>query len=172
MGLLQPEPGLLIWMTVAFAIVLVLLVRYGFPVILKAMEERKQYVDTSLERAAEAVRRVEGLKDEMDRVKSDAEKEKAVILKSASDAREKIIAEARQRAQEEGERIVAAARAEAGIEREAILRDARHQVAMLSVAISEKLLRTRLADTESQVSLAERLLDEIGGDKVKNGAEV
>ena len=30
MGLLQPEPGLLIWMTLAFAVVFILLAKFGF----------------------------------------------------------------------------------------------------------------------------------------------
>ena len=41
MGLLQPEAGVLFWMTLAFAVVFIVLARYGFPVIVRAIEERK-----------------------------------------------------------------------------------------------------------------------------------
>ena len=68
--------------------------------------------------------------------------------------------EAKRKADAEGQRIVAAAREQAATEREAILQDARRQVALLSVAISEKLLRGKLTDKAAQTQLAERLFDE------------
>ncbi|HIZ86324.1 MAG TPA: F0F1 ATP synthase subunit B [Candidatus Coprenecus stercoravium] len=161
MGLLQPEPGLLIWMTIAFLIVFGVLAKFGFPAIQKTLDERRKYIDSSLEAAGEAQRRLEGLQTEMDGVRQDAYKQKSDILKSAADAREKILAEARQRAGEEGERIIAAARLSARNESEAILREARHQVAMLSVAVSEKILRGKLEDPQAQTALAEKLLSEM-----------
>ena len=51
MGLLQPETGLLFWMTLAFGVVFVILAKYGFPVILKSIEERKDFISTSLAEA-------------------------------------------------------------------------------------------------------------------------
>lgn len=41
MGLLQPETGLLFWMCLAFGIVLIVLCKWGFPVIIRSIEERK-----------------------------------------------------------------------------------------------------------------------------------
>ena len=158
---MQPEPGLLIWMTIAFLVVFILLAKFGFPVMLKAIDERKEYIDSSLEAADKAQKKIEGLQAEMDEIRTDAERQKAEILRSAAETREKIIAEARARAEEQGERIIAAAKASAETEREAILRDARHQVALLSIAISEKLLRSKLDDEQSQTSLAEKLLEEM-----------
>ena len=161
MGLLQPEPGLLIWMTIAFLIVFGLLAKFGFPVIQKTLDERRKYIDSSLEAAGEARRRLDGLEAEMDGMRQEARKERNEILKSAADAREKILSEARQRAGEEGERIIAAARISARNEGEAIVRDARRQVAMLSIAVSEKVLRGRLEDERAQIELVEKLISEI-----------
>ena len=171
MGLLQPEPGLLIWMTLAFVIVFIILAKFGFPMILKAIDERKEYIASSLDAASKAQRKVDELQTEMDGIRADAEKQKAEILRTAAETREKILAEARKRAEEEGERIIATAKANAETEREAILRDARHQVALLSIAISEKILRGKLEDEQSQTSLAEKLLEEMGNDRDKNRKE-
>ena len=171
MGLLQPEPGLLIWMTLAFVIVFIILAKFGFPMILKAIDERKEYIASSLDSAGKAQRKVDELQTEMDGIRADAEKQKAEILRTAAETREKILAEARKRAEEEGERIIATAKANAETEREAILRDARHQVALLSIAISEKILRGKLEDEQSQTSLAEKLLEEMGNDRDKNRKE-
>ena len=53
MSLLTPDSGLLFWMIVSFGIVFVILSKYGFPVIIKAVEQRKAYIDNSLETARE-----------------------------------------------------------------------------------------------------------------------
>lgn len=161
MGLLQPEAGVLFWMTLAFAVVFIALARYGFPVIVRAIEERKAYIDRSLEEARAAERKLRELDAEGQAVRAAAERERGRILREAAETRDALLAEARRRADEEGARIVAAAREKAEGEREAILQDARHQVALLSIAITEKMLRERLDDEASQTRLAEKMLDEM-----------
>ena len=49
MSLLLPDSGLLFWMFVAFGIVFVILAKYGFPIIIRMVEDRKVYIDQSLE---------------------------------------------------------------------------------------------------------------------------
>ena len=161
MGLLQPEAGVLFWMTLAFAVVFIVLARYGFPVIVRAIEERKAYIDRSLEEARAAERKLRELDAEGQAVRAAAERERGRILREAAETRDALRAEARRKADEEGARIVAAAREKAEGEREAILQDARHQVALLSIAITEKMLRERLDDEASQTRLAEKMLDEM-----------
>ena len=161
MGLLQPEAGVLFWMTLAFAVVFIVLARYGFPVIVRAIEERKAYIDRSLEEARAAERKLRELDAEGQAVRAAAERERGRILREAAETRDALLAEARRKADEEGARIVAAAREKAEGEREAILQDARHQVALLSIAITEKMLRERLDDEASQTRLAEKMLDEL-----------
>ena len=161
MGLLQPEAGVLFWMTLAFAVVFIVLARYGFPVIVRAIEERNAYIDRSLEEARAAERKLRELDAERQAVRAAAERERGRILREAAETRDALLAEARRRADEEGARIVAAAREKAEGEREAILQDARHQVALLSIAITEKMLRERLDDEASQTRLAEKMLDEM-----------
>lgn len=161
MGLLQPEAGVLFWMTLAFAVVFIVLARYGFPVIVRAIEERKAYIDRSLEEARTAERKLRELDAEGQAVRAAAERERGRILREAAETRDALLAEARRKADEESARIVAAAREKAEGEREAILQDARHQVALLSIAITEKMLRERLDDEASQTRLAEKMLDEM-----------
>ena len=48
-------------MTLAFAVVFVLLAKFGFPVIVRAIESRKAYIDRSLDDAREAERRLREL---------------------------------------------------------------------------------------------------------------
>ena len=55
MGLLTPDPGLLFWMAITFGVVFFILAKYGFPVILKTVEDRKAYIDNSLKAAREGI---------------------------------------------------------------------------------------------------------------------
>ncbi len=46
-------------------------------------------------------------------------------------------------------------------EKECAIRDIRRQVAVLSVGIAEKVLRSKLSDEKEQVALIDRLMDEM-----------
>ena len=88
MGLLQPEAGVLFWMTLAFAVVFIVLARYGFPVIVRAIEERKAYIDRSLEKARAAERKLRELDAEGQAVRAAAERERGRILREAAETPE------------------------------------------------------------------------------------
>jgi len=57
MSLLTPEPGLVFWMLISFGMVLFVLNEYGFPVILKMVDQRKTYIEESLVSAQKSTRR-------------------------------------------------------------------------------------------------------------------
>ena len=64
MSLLVPDSGLLFWMLLSFGIVFFVLAKYGFPVIVKMVNERKEYIDRSLVVAKEANEQLANLKAE------------------------------------------------------------------------------------------------------------
>lgn len=64
MGLLTPDPGLLFWMIIVFGVVFFILAKYGFPVIIKMVEDRKAYIDNSLKAAREANEQLANVKAE------------------------------------------------------------------------------------------------------------
>ena len=161
MGLLQPESGLVFWMLLSFVIVFIVLARYGFPVIIKAIDSRKKEIDNSLDAAKEAEQKLTEIRTNGQKLLEAAEQQQKEIIREASETREQIIREARRKAESESKRIITAAHEQAAIEREAILQEARNHVALLAVAISEKLLRQNLSDKEAQTLLAERLLNEM-----------
>ena len=161
MGLLQPESGLVFWMLLSFVIVFIVLARYGFPVIIKAIDSRKKYIDNSLDAAKEAEQKLTEIRTNGQKLLEAAEQQQKEIIREASETREQIIREARRKAESESKRIISAPHEQAAIEGEAILQEARNHVALLAVAISEKLLRQNLSDKEAQTLLAERLLNEM-----------
>ena len=94
MSLLTPDSGLLFWMIVSFGIVFVILSKYGFPVIIKAVEQRKAYIDNSLETARQANEQLANIQAEGVRILAEAKEKQNAILKEAFAEKEQIIDEA------------------------------------------------------------------------------
>ena len=161
MGLLQPESGLLFWMTLAFGVVFIVLARYGFPVIVKAIESRKEYIDTSLDAAREAERKCATLEARSREIIEQAEVRREEILRETEAERKQLLAEAHQKAESEGARLLEKARQQAANERQAILDDAKREIAALAVSITERMLREEHQDRQAQHDLASRLMDEL-----------
>ena len=161
MSLLLPDSGLLFWMVVAFGIVFVILAKYGFPIIIKMVEDRKIYIDQSLEVARKANAQLSKLKEEGDAVVAAANKEQGRILKEAMEERDKIIHEAHKQAEKAAQKELELVKKQIQIEKEEAIRDIRKQVAILSVDIAEKVLRKNLDDKEEQMGMIDRMLDEV-----------
>lgn len=161
MGLLTPDPGLVFWMLVIFGAVFFILAKFGFPAIIKVVEDRKTYIDNSLKSAREANERLAHVKEESEQLLQDARAEQARILSEASATRDRIIKEAQSKAITEGNRLMEEVKKQIETEKESALRDIRRQVAMLSVNIAEKIMRNSLKDSKEQEDLINRMLDEM-----------
>ena len=160
MALLTPDIGLLFWMLLSFGIVFFVLAKFGFPVILKMIEERKDYIEKSLQAAKEANRQLANIKVEGEKLLQEARVEQSKMLKDAGEMREMLIKEAKQQASVEAEKVLLSAREAIQKEKETAIRDIRSRVTELSLDIAEKVLRKNLENKPTQVELVEKLLDE------------
>lgn len=161
MGLLTPDPGLLIWMIIIFSIVFFILARYGFPVIINMVDSRKAYIDQSLQAARQANEQLAGVKLEAEKLLTQAHEEQGRILKEAIATRDRIIKDAQSRALTEGQRLMDEMKKQLETEKESAIRDIHRQVAVLSVSIAEKVMRHKLADENEQLKLIDSMLDEM-----------
>ena len=148
-------------MTVVFLVVLFILWRYGFPVIVKMVEERKAFIDESLKKAHEANERLANIQKEGESILQEAREKQAQILREAAETRDAIVEKAQDKARSEGARLLDEAKAAIEQEKKAAIADIRQQVAALSVEIAEKVLRQNLKDDKSQMDLIDRMLDEV-----------
>lgn len=160
-SILTPDLGLLFWMLLAFLTVFFIVAKFGFPVITKMVDERKNYIDESLKKAHEANERLAGIQQECERLLNEARVRQAEILSQAKTTGDSMIREAREKAQAEGAKMLLDAKAQIAAEKENALRDIKQTVADLSVGIAEKVVRQKLADNEQQQKLIERMLDEV-----------
>lgn len=161
MSLITPDFGLLFWMTIVFLIVLGIVSKFGFKVIVKMVNDRKDYIDSSLQKAHEANKKLANIKVESDALLQEARERQAAILKEAAATRDAIVEKAQDKAHEESNRLLTEAKVEIENQRQAAVSDIRKQVATLSVEIAEKVLREKLGDEKTQMDLIERILDEI-----------
>lgn len=161
MSLITPDFGLLFWMTIVFLIVLGIVSKFGFKVIVKMVNDRKDYIDGSLQKAHEANKKLANIKVESDALLQEARERQAAILKEAAATRDAIVEKAQDKAHEESNRLLTEAKVEIENQRQAAVSDIRKQVATLSVEIAEKVLREKLGDEKTQMDLIERMLDEI-----------
>ena len=148
-------------MTVVFLVVLFILWKWGFPVIVKMVDERKAFIDESLRRAHEANERLANIQKEGESILQEAREKQAQILKEAAETRDAIVEKAQDKARQEGARLLEDARVAIEQEKKAAIADIRKQVATLSVEIAEKVLRQNLKDDQAQMDLINRMLDEV-----------
>ncbi len=161
MSLLLPDSGLLFWMFLSFGVVFVVLAKYGFPVITKMVEERRSYIDRSLQVAREANEQLAHLKAESEALVASANKEQGRILREAMHERDTIIAEAHKQAEVAAQKELEETRRQIRQEKEEAIRDIRRQVAILSVDIAEKVIRKSLDGQQNQMEMIDRMLDEM-----------
>lgn len=159
-SILTPDFGLLFWMLLAFLIVFFLMAKYGFPIITKMVEDRKNYIDESLQKAHEANERFAGIQQESERLLAEARAKQAEILAQAKATGDSIVSEARNKAQADGAKLLQEAKAQIAAEKENALRDIRQTVADLSIVIAEKVVRQKLANNDEQQALIEQMLNE------------
>ena len=160
MNLMLPDSGLLFWMTIIFVIVFLILAKFGFPVITGMVEKRTRRIDEALSAARKAEDAIAHLSQEQERIIAETKAQQAAILQEAAAERERIIASAQDQAREEAGRIVEEARQRINEEKEAALKDARKELARISLAVAEKVVRKELSDDKAQKELVDRLVDE------------
>ena len=161
MSLITPDFGLLFWMAIVFLVVLGILWKFGFPVIVNMVNNRKAYIDESLRKANEANEKLANIKAESEVLLQEAREKQAQILKEAAATRDAIVQKAQDKAHEEGNRLLSEAKIEIENQKRAAISDIRKQVATLSVEIAEKILREKLSSDKTQMDLIDRMLDEI-----------
>ncbi len=97
-AILTPDLGLLFWMAIAFLVVFGVLAKFGFPAIIKMVDERKQYIDDSLRKAHEANEKLANIQKEGESILQEARERQAQILKEATATRDAIVEKAQEKA--------------------------------------------------------------------------
>ena len=161
MFLLTPDSGLIFWMLIAFGVVFFILAKWGWPIITQMVDNRKQYIDESLQSARQANEKLAKIQEETAQMLKQAKEQQSQILAEAVEMRNQIVEKAKAEATTTGEKLLQEAKEQIEKEKESAIRDIRRQVGLLSVEIAEKVLRQNLKSDADQMAMVDRMLDEI-----------
>ena len=141
---------------VTFAFFVWFCMKFVWPVILQAMEERQQKIAEGLDAADRAVRDLDEAQSKVSVQLEEAKQEAAGIIDQANKRANQIVEEAKQQAVAEGERLKAAAQAEIEQEINRAKEELRATVAGLALAGAEKVLEASI-DEKSNRALVDKL---------------
>ena len=153
--------GLFAMQAVILLVLIVLLGKFAWKPILKAIEDREDGIKDALEAAENAKKEMQNLQADNDKLLKEARAERESMLKEAREIKEKMISDAQEQAKAEGDKIVTQAREAIEGEKKAAMADIKSQVANLSVEIAEKVIKEQLSDNSKQLKLVDDLLGDI-----------
>ncbi len=131
---------------VTFAIFVWFCMKFVWPVIIEAMEERQQKIADGLDAADRAMRDLEAAQDKATDQMKEAKQEAAGIVDQANKRANQIVDDAKQQAITEGDRLKVAAEAEIEQEVNRAKEELRASVAGLAIAGAEKVLEASIDD--------------------------
>ena len=161
MELFTPDFGLMFWMFLAFIILFFVLWKWGWPVIIKNMDERADTIDKGVEYAREAKAQLDSARADAQKYIEEAQKKQAEMLRDAAKMKSEIIEEAKKEASEEAKKVMDAAKVSIEQSRKEAELQFRDEVSKFSLEIAEKMVRSQLKSDKQQSELVNKLLDEI-----------
>lgn len=150
----------LIAQMVVFALLVWFTMRFVWPIILRAMDERNRRIADGLAAAEQGERDLVEAKSKAGEILSDARAKAIQIVEHANHRANEIVEEARNTAVAEGERLVHAARQEIEQETQAARDALRREVASIALAGASRLLEREI-DPRAHADLLDSLADEI-----------
>jgi F-type H+-transporting ATPase subunit b len=161
MDLLSPGTGLIVWQFIIFVGLFFLLKAFAWKPILASLKEREESIQNALDSAEKAKIEMASLKSDNEKLLKEAREERDRILKDAKDAANRLHDEAQVAARKNADRIIEDAKAVIHTEKQAALRDVKAQVAMFSLAISEKLIKKNLSEDKQQKELVDTFIKDL-----------
>ncbi|MFX0555996.1 F0F1 ATP synthase subunit B [Maribacter sp. CXY002] len=155
------SPGLFIVQTILLLGLIFLLVKFAWKPILNSLNEREAGIQDALAAAEKAKADMQNLQADNDRMLQEARAEREAMLKEAREIKDKMIADSKEQAKVEGDKMLKQAQAAIESEKKAAVADIKNQVAELSVAIAEKVIKQELSSNDRQLKLVDEMLGDI-----------
>ena len=161
MELFTPDFGLIFWMFVSFAILFLILWKWGWPAIMKGIASRADLIDKGVEYAQNAKEQLDHAREEANKYIEDARRQQAEMLRETDKMKNQLIEEARNAAQAAAKKEMDAAKLSIQQERKAAEEQFRTEVSTFALDIAQKVVRNQLKEDKAQEKLVNSLLDEM-----------
>jgi len=156
-----PATNEIIWGTVAFVLLLLILARTGvFKQIEHALAERTARIEGKLEKAEQIRREAEETLAEYRTLLAAAREESNRILEDARRSADQVRRELVQKAEAEASRVIQRAEEEIRAERDRAVSDVRREAATLALQLAERVIGETM-DEARQLRLVDRYIEEI-----------
>jgi F-type H+-transporting ATPase subunit b len=157
--LVLPDIGLVFWNTIAFLILLVVLGKFAWKPMLKAIAERESGIEEALLRADKMKAEIAAMQNENEALLAKAREERAGMIKDAKEMADKMVTDAKDKAKQEYERIISDAQVAITQQKNAALTEVKNQVGSLVVEVAEKILRKELSNKAEQESYIKQIAE-------------
>lgn len=150
----------LISQAIAFSVFIWFTVKYVWPPLLRAIEERQKTIADGLAAGERGRHELELASQRSSEVLKEAKQRASEIVIQAEKRASEIIEEAKKAAKEEGDRIVAGAKAEIAHEIFSAKEMLRQQVADIAIAGAAKILRREI-DAKAHIELLDTIREDL-----------
>ena len=160
MDLLIPSAGLVFWTALSLGIVLWVLAKFAWGPIVSALNEREESIRDALEAADRARTEMANLKNENEKLLSQAREERTQMLKQAKETGNKIVSDARDQAKKDATKIMEDATTEIKNQTTAAIVQVKKEVGALAIDIAKKILKKELSKQAEQEAHMSDLIDQ------------
>lgn len=131
----------LIGQSIAFIFFVWFCLKFIWPPVFNALEQRRKTIADGLAAGEEGVKKLEDAKQRYDELVNEGKEKVAEIISQGQKRHDEIVEEAKENAKEEAERIIASAHAEIEQEKRQARDDLREKVAILAITGAEQILQ-------------------------------
>jgi F-type H+-transporting ATPase subunit b len=146
---------------ITFALLVWFTMKYVWPPLMQALEERKKKIADGLASAEKGKHEMELAEKRATALLREAKDQAADIVNLAQKRANEVVEESKQSAKDEGERIVAAAKAEIERELQQAKEGLRQQVAVLAISAAEQILQKEV-DQKKHREIIDNLGKQLG----------
>lgn len=160
-SILLPEMPDLIYGTIAFVVVLIVIIRVVLPNVNRALDARHDAIEGGILRAEKAQAEAESTKGEFEDALKEARTEAGKIREQARADGMRILAELKEQAQAEAARIAANAQATIEVERQNALNSLKTEVGTLAISLASGVIGESLEDDKRSSAIVEQFLTDL-----------
>ena len=160
-SLASPAIGTVFWTTLIFLLLLLLLKKYAWGPIMKAVKAREDMIHNSLKSAEEAREEMKVLQADNEIVLRKAREERDKIIRDARVATERMLTEAKEKSQSEADAMVKRAKERIEHEKNTAIAEVKREVANLAIEVASKVVSETLKSDTEQQKLIERYMSEL-----------
>ena len=151
----------LIGQMITFALLVWFTMKYVWPPLMQALEERKKKIADGLAAADKGKHEMELAEKKAKSVLRDAKDQASEIVSLAQKRANEVVEESKQAAKEEGDRLIAGAKAEINREMQQAKEQLRRQVGTLAISAAEQILKKEV-DQDKHKEIIKNLEKQLG----------